>query len=79
MQFCIVIFIIVFQCSGRISYYTCPPEQSAHHVAAEIVHNWGKAFDMVSGDTHVCIVIVLCCYSLRLLVKMMTYWQVSLH
>ncbi len=44
---CTIIFHSFF--SGRINYYTCPPEQTAHHVAAEIVHNWGRAFDMVSG------------------------------
>ena len=38
---------LLYPCSGRINYYTLPPEQTTHHVTAEIVNNWGKAFDMV--------------------------------
>ena len=37
--------------SGRITYYTHPPEQYTlpTHVSADIVKEWGATFDLVSG------------------------------
>lgn len=34
---------------GQIKFYTHPPEQQTlpAHISAEIVREWGKAFDMV--------------------------------
>ena len=39
-----------FTSSGRITFYTHPPEQShgSERMPAEIVSEWSKAFDLVS-------------------------------
>lgn len=37
--------------SGRINFFTQPPEQLSSHVSADIVSEWGKAFDMPSVST----------------------------
>ena len=41
------ISIICVWCSGRITFYTHPPEQHTAHVSAEIVKEWSTAFDLV--------------------------------
>lgn len=39
-----------FDCRGRITFYTHPPEERSlpSHVSADIVKEWGKAFDLKS-------------------------------
>ena len=41
--------LLYFVDSGRIKFYTHPPDQQSlpTHISAEIVKEWGAAFDLV--------------------------------
>ena len=49
-EYSLVDFLSCFVCSGKIVFYTHPPEQHSlpTHLSADIVSEWSKEFDLVS-------------------------------
>ena len=49
----VVVFFLPLGCSGKIVFYTHPPEQHSlpTHLSADIVSEWSKEFDLVSFHT----------------------------
>ena len=50
MLYPILICASALSCSGKIVFYTHPPEQHSlpSHLSADIVSEWSKEFDIVS-------------------------------